>query len=114
MIHHAQIDIDIRADPAEAVQDLRHPEHGNAGVSRDADRFCLLLCDALDLVFQICICLQKLADHRHQFPSFLCQGDSIVAPDDERKPDFPLQAVHQMGKPRLGVSDHLRCPGKAA
>ena len=49
----------------------------------------------------------KLADIRQQVFSRLRQRDAAVTAADQRKSNLPLQAVHQMGQPRLRVANYL-------
>ena len=66
VIDHAQIYVNIRADAAEAVQNLRHPVHGDAGVGRDTDGIALFVGDGCDLVLQLRVRAQELPDRRDE------------------------------------------------
>ena len=114
VVHHAQIDIRLRAHAAEPVENLRHPVHGDACVSSDADDLVLFLGDGPDLVFKICTGLQKLPDGRHQLRALLCELYAAVIALQQGKADLPLQRIHHVRETRLGIADALGGFGEAA
>ena len=114
MVDRPQIHVDMRADAPEAVENFRHPAHGDAGVGRDADGLRRFFRDCGDLVFEPRICAQKFTDRGHERFAVFCQRDPAVTALHERQTDLPLQTVDQMRQPRLRIADDLRRLGKAA
>ena len=114
MVHHPKVHLDLRAQTAEAVENFRHPVHGNAGIGRHTDNLRLFFCNGPNLIFQIGIRLQKFPDGRHQLRPLLRQLNAVMAAPQQREPDLPLQSVHHVSQAGLGVPNHLRSLGKAA
>ena len=114
MVHHAQVDIRVRAHPPEAVKDLRHPVHRDARIRGNADRRRPLFRDGLDLILQPCRRAEIFPYGGQQRFSVLGQRDAAVVAPDERHADLALQPVDQVRQSRLGVAHHLRRFGKAA
>ena len=114
MIYHAQIHVDLRAQATEAIEDLRHPVHGDACVGRDPYDLGFFLRHRADLVFQIGVCLQKFPNRRHQLSALFRQLYAAVAPLQQGKADLPFQRVHHMGQAGLSIADDLGGLGKAA
>ena len=114
MVDRPQVHVDMRADAAEAVQDLRHPAHGDARVGRDADGPGRFFRDGGDAVLQLRVRAQKFPDGGHQGLAFLGQGDAAVVAPHERQADLALETVDQVRQARLRIADHLRRLGKAA
>ena len=78
MVNRPQVNVDMRADAPEPVEDLRHPAHGDTGVGRDADGLRRFFRDRGDLVFQPRIRAQKLADGGHERLAFLGQRNAAM------------------------------------
>ena len=114
VIHHPEIHADIRTDALVAVEQLRHPVHGDAGVGRNADDLFFLLGNGVDLVFQVGIGLQKLPDGGHELPPLRTELDAVVVALQQGKAHLPFQGIHHVGQSRLGVAHHLRRFGEAA
>ena len=114
MVNRPQVNVDMRADAPEPVEDLRHPAHGDTGVGRDADGLRRFFRDRGDLVFQPRIRAQKLADGGHERLAFLGQRNAAMVALHKRHADLPFQTVNQMRQPRLRIADDLRCLGKTA
>ena len=114
MVHHAQVDIRVRAHPPEAVKDLRHPVHRNACVRGNADRRRPLFRDGLDLILQPCRRAEIFPYGGQQRFSVLGQRDAAVVAPDELHADLALQTVDEVRQPRLCVAHDLRRFGKAA
>ena len=114
MVDRPQIDVDVRADAPEPVEDLRHPAHGDAGIGCDADGLRRFFRDRGDLVLQPRVCAQKFADGGHERIALLGQGNAAVVTLHQRQTDLPFQTVDQMRQPRLRIADDLRRSGKTA
>ena len=97
-----------------ALDDLRQPVHGNAGVGRHADGLLPTGVDAADLPLQRLAGAQQLLYHgEHPLPRRR-EPDARSAAHQQGKADVLFQTVHHMGQPRLGVPQRFCRSGKAA
>ena len=116
LLHAAHLDVHghVRVLPAELLDHLRQPVHGNAGIGGHPDGVLLMGIDQGDLPVQGLGGRQNLPDQGIDALPRRGQPHPAPAPQQHRKSDVPLQAVHHVGQPRLGVAQLLRRPGEAA
>ena len=116
LLHAAHLDIhrQLRVDPAELLDHLRQPVHGDAGIGGHPDGVLLVGIDQGDLPVQGLGSGQHLANQGIDALPRRGQPHTGPAPQQHRKADVPLQTVHHVGHAGLGIAQGLRRPGEAA
>jgi len=88
--------------------------HGDAGIGGHPDGLLLMGVYQRDLPLQRLIGGETLPHHGHDPLARRGQPDAPAIPEQHGEADLPLQTVHHVGQPRLGVAQLLRRPGEAA
>ena len=115
LLHAAHLDIhrQLRVDPAELLDHLRQPVHGDAGIGGHPDGVLLVGIDQGNLPVQGLGSGQHLANQGIDALPRRSQPHTGPAPQQHRKADVPLQTVHHVGHAGLGIAQGLRRPGQA-
>ena len=111
---HLHIHRHIRMVIPEALNDLRQPVHGDAGIGGHPNGLLPAGIDEADLPLQGFVRPEQILYHGKNSLSGGTEPDPRAAAHQQRKANILFQAVHHVCQARLRVAQHLRRPGKAA
>ena len=116
LLHAAHLNVHrhLRMGVPKALDDLRQPVHGNAGIGGHTNGLLPAGIDEADLPLQGLVRPEQILYHgKYPLPGG-AEPDPRAAAHQQGKADVLFQAVHHVGQARLGVAQHLRRPGEAA
>ena len=99
---------------AELLDDLRQPVAGDGLIRRHADAVLLVGVDEGDLTLQRGDGGETVAHHGQYTLPGGRQTHAAAPPHQHREAQILFQTVHHVGKPGLGVAQHLGGAGEAA